>query len=169
MKILRILILSLIISFFISALSIYLIFKYVLTPERIKNYAKSYIERTISEQFEKQKKEMLDRISLSNLIGGSRVNNGSNTNDFDKEIEDIKVLESMNGNMLSSKIANTGFLDQFGDVNMLASKVTNMDMFNGLSDVNMLASKMFNSANVKMESLKYKITEYFSNKNKKEE
>ena len=79
------------------------------------------------------------------MIGRSYIDNGFKTNDFDKEIEDIEILEGVNGKILSSKIANTGFLDQF-------------------SDVNMLASKMFNSANIKMESLKYKITEYFSNK-----
>jgi len=33
----------------------------------------------------------------------------------------------------------------------------------------MLASKMFNSANMKMESLKYKITEYFNNKDNRNE
>ena len=169
MKILRILILSLIISLFISALSIYLIFKYVLTPERIKNYAKSYIERAISEQFEKQKTEMLDKLSLSKLIGNSNIGKSSQMSDFDKEIEDVKILESLNGKALNSKIVDSGLIDQLGDVNMLASKITNMDMFNGLSDVNMLASKMFSSANMKMESLKYKITEYFSNKNTKEE
>ncbi len=169
MKILRILILSLIISFFISALSIYLIFKYVLTPERIKNYTKSYVERSINEQFEKQKTGVLDKLSLSKLIGEYNIGKPSQMSDFDKEIEDIKVLESLNGKALNSKIADSGIVDQLGDVNMLASKITNMEVFNGLSDVNMLASKMFNSANMKMESLKYKITEYFSNKNTKEE
>lgn len=164
MKVLKIVILTLLISFLLFVASVYITFKYILTPERIKNYVRSYIEKTVSEQFEKQKKEILDKISLSNLIGRSYIDNGFKTNDFDKEIEDIEILEGVNGKILSSKIANTGFLDQFSDVNMLASRVVNMDMLNGLSDVNMLASKMFNSANIKMESLKYKITEYFSNK-----
>ena len=145
MKVLKIVILTLLISFLLFIASVYITFKYILTPERIKNYVRSYIEKTVSEQFEKQKKEILDKISLSNLIGHSYIDNGFKTNDFDNEIENIEILEEMNGKMLSSKTANTEFLDQF-------------------SDVNMLASKMFNSANIKMESLKHKITEYFSNK-----
>ena len=169
MRVIGIVVLTLLISFLLFIASVYITFKYILTPERIKNYVKSYIERTVSEQFEKQKKEILDKISLSNLIGRSYVGNESRISDLDKEIEDIEILESVDGNVLNTKITDTGFLNQFEDVNMLASKVANMDMLNGLSDVNMLASKMFNNANMKIESLKYKITEYFSNKNEKEE
>lgn len=147
MRVLKIVILTLLISFLLFAASVYITFKYILTPERIKNYVKSYIETTVNEQFEKYKTEMLDKISLSNFMDTTKVESEK----VDENIESFNVLENVS------------------DVNVLASKFTNMDMFRNLSDVNVLASKLFNSANIKMDILKYKISEYFSNKDKKEE
>ena len=69
MRVLKIVILTLLISFLLFVASVYITFKYILTPERIKNYVRSYIERTIDEQFEKYKKEMLDKISFSGFMG----------------------------------------------------------------------------------------------------
>ncbi len=147
MRVLRIVLLTLLISFLLFAASIYITFKYILTPERIKSYVKSYVETTVNEEFEKYKTEMLNKILLSNFMDTTKVESEK----VDENIESFSVLENVS------------------DVNMLATKFTNMDMFRNLSDVNVLASKMFNSANIKMDILKYKISEYFSNKNKKEE
>lgn len=147
MKVIKIVILTLLISFLLFIASVYIIFKYILTPERIKNYARSYIERTIDEQIEKYKTEMLDKISFSSFTG-------------DKNPKQEK---------LKKNIENFNITENFPDVNLLSSKFTNIDILGKIDDVNMLASKMFNSANMKMESLKYKITEYFENKDAQEE
>lgn len=146
MRVLKIVILTLLISFLLFVASVYITFKYILTPERIKNYVRSYIERTIDEQFEKYKKEMLDKISFSGFMGSKEETEEEKK--VDENIESVEILEN------------------FGDVNLLAVKFTQMDMLQGINDVNLLASKMFGDVNTKMESLKYKIAEFFKNKNK---
>jgi len=147
MKVLKIVVLTLLISFLLFAGSIYITFKYILTPERIKNYVESYVERTVKEQLEKGKTELLDKIYLSRFMGKRE----PEYKKIDEKIESFTVLES------------------FPDVNLAASKFTNMDILGKIDDVNLLASKLFNNANVKMEALQNKITEYFRNKNIQEE
>ena len=68
MKVLKIIILTLLITFLLFVASVYITFKYILTPERIKSYVRTYIETTISEQFEKYKKELLDKLFSSGFI-----------------------------------------------------------------------------------------------------
>ncbi len=146
MKVLKIVILTLLISFLLFVASVYITFKYILTPERIKNYARTYVERTIDEQFEKYKKELLDKISFSGLTG-------------DKE---QKIAEEQK---LNENIESFDVLESFSDVNLMATKFTNMDVFKGINDVNLLSHKVFGDVNFKIEKLKNKITEYFSNNN----
>ena len=149
MKVLKIVILTLLISFLLFVASVYITFKYILTPERIKNYVRTYVERTISEQFEKYKKEMLDKMFSPGFIGGK--DSEPEEKKLDENIESVDVLES------------------FSDVNFMATKFANVDMLQGINDVNLLTHKVFGDVNAKMENLKNKITEYFKNNDQKEE
>ncbi|WP_372519452.1 hypothetical protein [Candidatus Ruminimicrobiellum ovillum] len=152
MKVIKIVILTLLITFLLFAASVYITFKYILTPERIKNYVRTYVERTIDEQFEKYKKELLDKISFSGF-SSDKEQKTENKDDKkpDENIESVEVLESV------------------GDINYLATKFANIDMVQGINDVNLLSHKVFGDVNLKIEKLKNKVTEYFSNNNKKEE
>ena len=143
MKVLKIVILTLLISFLLFIAAGYITFKYILTPEKIKNYVHSYIERTMNEQFDKYKTEMMNKISVSRFVRINNVNNINEKDNVDEDIEDFKILE------------------EFSD--------TNMDMPNTLDDINNFSSKLFVNTHMKMENLKYRIKKYFSNKNIKEE
>ncbi len=148
MKVFRIVILTLLICFLLFVASVYITFKYILTPERIKNYVRTYIETTISEQFEKYKKEMLDKMFSPNFIGGK-----------DSELEEKKLDEN---------IESVDVLESFSDVNLMATKFVNLDMVQGINDVNLLSHKVFGDVSLKVEKLKNKITEYFSNNSTQE-
>ncbi len=152
MKVIKIVILTLLITFLLFAASVYITFKYILTPERIKNYVRTYVERTIDEQFEKYKKELLDKISFSGF-SSDKEQETENKDDkkLDENIESVEVLESV------------------GDINYLATKFANIDMVQGINDVNLLSHKVFGDVNLKIEKLKNKVMEYFSNNNKEEE
>ena len=152
MKVIKIVILTLLITFLLFAASVYITFKYILTPERIKNYVRAYVERTIDEQFEKYKKELLDKISFSGF-SSDKEQETENKDDkkLDENIESVEVLESV------------------GDINYLATKFANIDMVQGINDVNLLSHKVFGDVNLKIEKLKNKVAEYFSNNNKEEE
>jgi len=152
MKVIKIVILTLLITFLLFAASVYITFKYILTPERIKNYVRTYVERTIDEQFEKYKKELLDKISFSGF-SSDKEQETENKDDkkLDENIESVEVLESV------------------GDINYLATKFANIDMVQGINDVNLLSHKVFGDVNLKIEKLKNKVAEYFSNNNKEEE
>jgi hypothetical protein len=152
MKVIKIVILTLLITFLLFAASVYITFKYILTPERIKNYVRTYVERTIDEQFEKYKKELLDKISFSGF-SSDKEQETENKDDKkpDENIESVEVLESV------------------GDINYLATKFANIDMVQGINDVNLLSHKVFGDVNLKIEKLKNKVAEYFSNNNKEEE
>ena len=96
MKVIKIVILTLLITFLLFAASVYITFKYILTPERIKNYVRTYVERTIDEQFEKYKKELLDKISFSGF-SSDKEQETENKDDKkpDENIESVEVLESV--------------------------------------------------------------------------
>ena len=149
MKVVRIVILTLLICFLLFVASVYITFKYILTPERIKNYVRTYIETTIDEQFEKYKKELLDKISFSGFTG-SKESEAEEMKNVNENIESVDVLES------------------FSDVNLMATKFANLDMMQGINDVNLLSHKVFGDVSLKVEKLKNKITEYFSNNSTQE-
>lgn len=154
MKVFRIVILTLLITFLLFAATVYITFKYILTPERIKNYVRTYIETTISEQFEKYKKEFMDKLFVSGFTSA-------------KEKEQEQKTEE--GKKLDDKVESVEVLENFEDVNSLATKFANVDVLQGINDVNTLTHKVFGDVNSKMENLKNKITEYFGNNKTKEE
>ena len=98
---------------------------------------------------------------LGEYLKEQRVSNGvgvdeaavdlSLTSDDIENIESVEVLESV------------------GDINYLATKFANIDMVQGINDVNLLSHKVFGDVNLKIEKLKNKVAEYFSNNNKEEE
>ena len=115
MKVIKIVILTLLITFLLFAASVYITFKYILTPERIKNYVRTYVERTIDEQFEKYKKELLDKLFSSGFIIS-------------------KEQKSEDDNLEGAKITKTEILQGINDVNVLTAKV--------FSDVNTKMEKL---------------------------
>lgn len=154
MKVIKIVILTLLITFLLFAASVYITFKYILTPERIKNYVRTYIETTISEQFEKYKKELMDKLFMSGFSSDKEKEQKVETKDtkkLDENVESVEVLESV------------------GDINSLAARYTNIDVTQGINDINVLTSEVFSDVNTKMEKLKYKITEFFGNKDQNTE
>ena len=152
MKVLKIIILTLLITFLLFVASVYITFKYILTPERIKSYVRTYIETTISEQFEKYKKELLDKLCSSGFIISKEQKSEVNKDKkLDDNIESVDVLEKSE------------------DDNLEGAKITKTEILQGINDVNVLTAKVFSDVNTKMEKLKYKVTEYFENKGTKEE
>ncbi len=53
MKILKMILLTILISFLALTLFIFFVFKFVLTPERINNYLESRVEKTVERNFAK--------------------------------------------------------------------------------------------------------------------
>ena len=156
MKVLRIVILTLLITFLLFVATVYITFKYILTPERIKNYVRTYIETTISEQFEKYKKELMDKIFISGFKS-------------DKEKEQEQEQKTEEEQKLDENVESVDVLENFEDVNSLAAKFAKVDVLQGINDVNALTHKVFGDVNTKMENLKNKVTEYFGNNKTKEE
>ena len=154
MKVIKIVILTLLITFLLFAASVYITFKYILTPERIKNYVRTYIETTISEQFEKYKKELMDKLFMSGFSS-------------DKEKE--QKVETKDTKKLDDNIESVDVLEKSEDDNLEGAKITKTEILQGINDVNVLTAKVFSDVNTKMEKLKYKVTEYFENKGTKEE
>ncbi|MBO7610777.1 MAG: hypothetical protein J6T23_01040 [Elusimicrobia bacterium] len=154
MKVLRIVILTLLITFLLFIATVYITFKYILTPERIKNYVRTYIETTISEQFEKYKKELMDKIFSSGFT-------------FNKEQEQEQNPEEKK--KVDDNVESVDVLENFEDANSLATRFANVDVLQGINDVNSLTHKVFGDVNEKMENLKNKVTEYFGSNKTKEE
>ena len=149
MKVFRIVILTLLICFLLFVASVYITFKYILTPERIKNYVRTYIETTISEQFEKYKKELFDKIFVSGFsVEKKQETETKEENKPDENIESVEVLE------------------KFDEANSLAVKYTKMDVLEGVNDINQLTAEVFSDVSTKMEKLKYKIKDFFGQENK---
>ena len=149
MKVFRIVVLTLLICFLLFVASVYITFKYILTPERIKNYVRTYIETTISEQFEKYKKELFDKIFNSGFT-------------LDKKQE----TETKEDNKLDENIESVEVLENFDEANSLAVKYTKMDVLEGVNDINKLTAEVFSDVSTKMEKLKYKIKDFFGQENK---
>ena len=96
MKVIKIVILTLLITCLLFAASVYISLIYILTPERIKNYVRTYIETTISEQFEKYKKELMDKLFMSGFSSDKEKEQKVETKDtkkLDENVESVEVLE----------------------------------------------------------------------------
>ena len=141
MKILKIIILTLVISFLISALTIFLAFKFVLTPERINNYLESYIEKNIKSKLNTSDIDVIDELYTNS--NSKSANYKYKGNEFD----DIKILEKL----------------------MDIKQLKDTKLFDNLNDLNYLSSQLSDNINMRMELLKYRINEYISNKKIKEE
>ncbi len=107
MKVLKFIILALIISFLISALSIFLIFKFVLTPERINNYLESYIGNKVKEQLVNSEYDNLADLNTSNSLGYTG-NEFDNIRRIEKIInKDLKFFDSLRDfNFFSSQLSS---------------------------------------------------------------
>lgn len=149
MKVFRIVILTLLICFLLFVASVYITFKYIITPERIKNYVRTYIETTISEQFEKYKKELFDKIFASGFT-----------------LEKKQEPETKEENKPDENIESVEVLGKFDEANSLAVKYTKMDVLEGVNDINQLTAEVFSDVSTKMEKLKYKIKDFFGQENK---
>ena len=134
MKILKMILLTILISFLALTLFVFFVFKFVLTPERINNYLESRVEKTVERNFAKS------GININELYNANYKHTGN-------ELDDLKMLERI---LNIKQLANTKF-------------------FNNIEDLNYLSSQLFSNFNMRMELLKYRLNEYISNKNIKEE
>lgn len=147
MKILKIILLTSFISLLIFILSVFVVFKFIITPERIDKYLENYIEKsfrhnmTKAELLVKPENDLLDELYTTS---NSKMKRYKHT---DKELDNLKVLES------------------FMDIKQLK----NAKIFDNLSDLNFFSSQLSSDINMRMDLLKYRINEYISNKNIKEE
>ena len=117
--------------------SVYITFKYILTPERIKNYLESYIEQKIDEKVEEYKIKIKDKMFVFNYD-----DNQITVNNVKPETLSKKLKEFVN--------------------------VKDIKLFDNLKDVHYFSAQLFSDINMKMDLLKYRISEYLSNKNIKE-
>ena len=139
MKTLKIVLLTTLISFFIFVLSVFIVFKFFITPERINKYLETAIEKNIKSSLAKSEANMLDELYTPSKSASYKY--------YGNELDDLKTLERL------TNITN----------------LKDMKIFDNLNDVSYLSSQLFNNINMKMELLKYRINEYISNKNTKEE
>ena len=152
MKTLRIVLLTLIISFFVSAIGIFIILKYVITPEKIRNYLDVYIEKSVNDKFSKAGSGAIDEIYSSTYK-----NYKSNSNYVGDEFEDLRTLEKLSD------------IKQFKDPKLL-EKLTNLTdigdikLLDNIGDINYLSSQLSGTINMKMDLLKYKIKNFISRK-----
>lgn len=110
MKVLKIIILTLIISFFISALSIFLVFKFILTPERINRYLESYIEKNIKDKLSSFEIDAIGELYTSNYKYAGN------------EIDDLKMLEKF---VDINQFKDTKIFNNLNDLNYLSSQLFN--------------------------------------------
>lgn len=148
MKILRVVLLTLIISFFVYAIGLFVILKYVITPEKVKKYVDVYIQQNMNERLDK---------SGSGIYSSNYKNYRKNSNYVGDEFEDLKTLENLSDikqvkdPKLLEKLTN---LTEIGDIKVLEN----------INDINYLSSKLFSDINFKMDLLKYKIKNFISKK-----
>jgi len=152
MKTLRIVLLTLIISFFVSAIGIFIILKYVITPEKIRNYLDVYIEKSVNDKFSKSSSGAIDEIYSSTYK-----NYKSNSNYVGDEFEDLRTLEKLSD------------IKQFKDPKLLEkltnlTDIGNIKLLDNIGDINYLSSQLSGTINMKMDLLKYKIKNFISRK-----
>ena len=113
MRVIGIVILILVISFLLFIASVYVTFKYILTPERIKNYLESYVEQKIDEQIEEYKIKIKDKIySLT------PDDNHMDLSNLNKEAVSKKIKEYIN-------IKDMKFFNNINDLNYISSQMFN--------------------------------------------
>lgn len=113
MRVIGIVILTLVISFLLFIASVYVTFKYILTPERIKNYLESYVEQKIDEQIEEYKIKIKDKIySLT------PDDNHMDLSNLNKEAVSKKIKEYIN-------IKDMKFFNNINDLNYISSQMFN--------------------------------------------
>ncbi len=152
MKTLRIILLTLIVSFFVSAVGIFIILKYVITPERIRDYLDVYIEKSINDKFTKSSSVAIDEVYSSNYKSY-----GSNSRYVGDEFEDLRTLEKLSD---IKQLKDTKAFDKLID----ATQLKDIKLFDNVGDINYLSSQLFGDINMKMDLFKYKIKNFFSKK-----
>lgn len=149
MKTLRIVLLTLIISFLVYTIGLCIILKYVITPERIKNYLDFYIEQNVNNKLVKSNSITIGEIYSSNYRNKS--------NYVGDEFEDLRTLEKLSD------------INQFKDPKLLEqlinfTQIGDIKVLDNIGDVNYLSSQLFGDINLKLDLLKYKIKNFISNK-----
>ena len=104
MKTLKVILLTLLISFLLFVLSVFVIFKFVITPERINNYLENYINKKVKEQ--------ITNYDFADL-GESYASNAVMNNEFDN----IRKLEKFINKDLK-------FFDSLSDFNFVSSQLS---------------------------------------------
>ena len=130
MKTLRIILLTLIVSFFVSAVGIFIILKYVITPERIRDYLDVYIEKNINDKFAKSGSVAIDEVYSSNYKGYR-----NNSNYVGDEFEDLRTLEKLSD---IKQFKDTKALDKLID----ATQLKDIKLFDNVGDINYLSSQL---------------------------
>lgn len=144
MKTLKIILLTTLISFLIFIFSVFVIFKFFITPERINRYLETSIEKSIKNKLVESEFNKSENNLLNELYTTSK---SANYKYSGNELDDIKILEKL----------------------VDLKQLKNMKIFDNLNDINYISSQLSSNVNMKMDLLKYKINEYFSKKNIKEE
>jgi len=117
MRVLGIVVLTLLISFLLFVASVYITFKYILTPERIKNYLESYIEQKIDEKVEEYKVKIKDKVFSFNYD-----NNQANVSNVKPEDISKKIKEFVN-------IKDMKLFNNLNDIHYLSSQLfSNINM-----------------------------------------
>lgn len=152
MKTLRIVLLTLIISFLVYAIGIFVIFKYIITPEKIRNYLNVYIEQKVNNKLAKSGSLTIDEIYSSNYK-----NYRNKSNYVGDEFEDLRTLEKLSD------------INQFKDPKLLEqlinfTQIGDIKVLDNIGDVNYLSSQLFGDINLKLDLLKYKIKNFISKK-----
>ena len=116
MKKLKTILLILLLDIVICIAFIFIVFKFVITPERMQYYLESYVEKTIKKQMREAGVSNIDEIYDSQYRNSKEVNDFKNMNILDnitniEQLKNIKILDHVDDiNFLSSQV--------FSDVNM---------------------------------------------------
>ena len=105
MKTLKVILLTLLISFLLFILSVFVIFKFVITPERINNYLENYINKKVKEQITNYDFADLGESYASNVVMN---NEFDNIRRIEKIInKDLKFFDSLRDfNFFSSQLSS---------------------------------------------------------------
>ena len=152
MKTLRIVLLTVIISFLVYTIGLFIIFKYIITPDKIRNYLDVYIEQNVNNKLAKS-----DSITIDEVYSYNYKNYNNKSNYIGDEFEDLRTLEKLSD---INQFKDPKLLEKFIDF----TQIGNIKVLENISDVNYLSSQLFGDINLKLDLLKYKIKNFISKK-----
>ena len=152
MKTLRIVLLTVIISFLVYTIGLFIIFKYIITPDKIRNYLDVYIEQNVNNKLAKS-----DSITIDEVYSYNYRNYNNKSNYIGDEFEDLRTLEKLSD---INQFKDPKLLEKFIDF----TQIGNIKVLENISDVNYLSSQLFGDINLKLDLLKYKIKNFISKK-----